>query len=261
MLEEVALSAPVDVIVRIVDLAGVLANAMLGGLAARTARLDIFGFVVLAIASGLGGGIIRDVLLGSGPVLALTNPFYLWVAIAGALVVAVVPFRSPRSAFVLVVVDASALGCWAAVGTQRGLSAGLGWLPAILLGVVTAVGGGMVRDLLLVRRPAVLGGNTLYATSALVATVVVVAFSALDLPIVGTIVALVIGATLSLLARHYKWTLPLAPLLTVPGLRGNKSPRTATFQVRTTSIPIIKRQEDGAQTDLQQDGPEEPPAR
>lgn len=247
MLEDVALSAPVDVIIRVVDLAGVLANAMLGGLAARAARLDLFGFVVLAIASGLGGGIIRDVLLGSGPVVALTNPYYLWVATAGAVIVAVVPFRSKSSSVVLAVMDSLAVGCWAAVGTQRGLAAGLNWLPAILLGVVTAVGGGMVRDLLLVRRPAVLGGNTLYATSALVATVVVVAFSALGLPIVGTLLALLVGSTMSLLARHYEWRLPLAPLLSVPGLRGAKPPTTTTIHVHTStsSIPIVKRADDG----------------
>ena len=243
MLEDALLSTPVEVIIRVVDLAGVLANAMLGGLAARTARLDIFGFVVIAIASGLGGGMIRDVLLGTGPVVALSDPLYLFVAIAGALIVAVIPFSSPRSALALVVVDAFAVGAWAAVGTQRGLAAGLSWLPAMLLGVVTAVGGGMVRDLLLVRRPAVLGGNTLYATSALAATVVVVVFSIVDLPIVGTLLALVVGATISLLARRFRWMLPLAPLLRVPSLRPGRA-KTTTMHVHTTSIPVVTRTDD-----------------
>ncbi len=244
LLTDAALSTPADVIVRVVDLAGVFANAMLGGLAARAARLDIFGFVVLAIASGLGGGIIRDLLLGTGPVLALTDPLYLWFSVVGALLVAIIPFSSPRAATGLAVVDASALGCWAAVGTQRGLNAGLDWLPAILLGVVTAVGGGMVRDLLLVRRPAVLGGNTLYATSALAGAVFVVVFSAVGLPIVGTFSSLVVAAALSLLARHYRWTLPLAPMLRV-GHRSQRSPRTTTIQVRTTSIPVVGKRSDG----------------
>lgn len=245
MTGDAVLSAPIDIIIRIVDLLGVLANAMLGGLAARSARLDIFGFVVLAIASGLGGGILRDVLLGAGPARALTDAWYLSVAILGALVVSVIPFTSPRSALILAIVDAAAIGCWAAVGAQRGLDAGLTWLPAMLLGVVTAVGGGMVRDLLLVRRPSVLGGNTLYATSALVATVFVVVFSALGLPIIGTALALVAGATISLLARHYRWSLPLAPMIRVPGFGGRKAERTATIHVHTTSIPTIKPDDDG----------------
>lgn len=203
----------VDSLVRVVDYAGVLANAILGGIAARVARLDIFGFIVLAISCGLGGGILRDVLLGQGTVLALTDRVYLWVAIVGAIIVAIVPFRSPRARTALAVLDACAVGCWAAAGTQRGLAAGLDWLPAILLGVITTVGGGMVRDLLLVRRPTVLGGNTLYATSALVASIIVVIFSAMGLSVVGTLTALVVGAALSLLARRFGWTLPLAPQL------------------------------------------------
>lgn len=191
-----------------VDLAGVLANAILGGIAARSARLDIVGFVILAVMSGLGGGIIRDTLLQQGTPVALTDPAYLTIAIAGAVVAFFVPFRGRWSHGSLILLDALAIGCWAAVGAQKTLDAGLGWLAAIAMGIVTAVGGGAVRDLMLLRIPRIFGGNTLYATSALVSSVEMVVLSTLGMPALGSAVAMGTGALLSLLARRYGWTLP-----------------------------------------------------
>lgn len=195
-------------VLRFVDLAGVLANAILGGIAARSARLDIVGFVILAVMSGLGGGIIRDTLLQQGTPVALTDPAYLAIAIAGAVIAFFVPFRGRWSQRSLILLDALAIGCWAATGAQKSLDADLGWLAAIAMGIVTAVGGGAVRDVMLLRIPRIFGGNTLYATSALVSSVEMVVFSSLGMPTLGSAVALGSGALLSLLARRYGWTLP-----------------------------------------------------
>jgi uncharacterized membrane protein YeiH len=195
-------------ILRFVDLAGVLANAILGGIAARTARLDIVGFVILAVLSGLGGGLIRDTLLQQGPPVALTDPAYLALAITGAVIAFFVPFRGQWSQRSLLLLDALAVGSWAAVGAQKTLDADLGWLAAIAMGIVTAVGGGAVRDLMLLRIPRIFGGNTLYATSALVSSVEMVVLSAMGMPTLGSVVAMASGAALSLLARRYGWTLP-----------------------------------------------------
>ena len=195
-------------VLRFVDLAGVLANAILGGIAARSARLDLVGFVILAVLSGLGGGIIRDTLLQQGPPVALTDPAYLGLAIAGAVIAFFVPFRGQWSQRSLVLLDALAIGAWAAVGAQKTLDAELGWLAAVAMGIVTAVGGGAVRDLMLLRIPRIFGGNTLYATSALVSSVEMVVLSELGMPTLGSLVALATGAVLSLLARRYGWTLP-----------------------------------------------------
>ncbi len=204
--------------IRFVDLAGVLANAVLGGIAARAARFDIVGFVILAILSGLGGGMIRDTLLQQGPPVALTDPYYLGVAVIGAVVAFFIPFKGRFSHLSLLLLDVLAVGCWAAVGAQKGLLAGLGWLPAILLGMVTAIGGGMVRDLFLMRVPAVFGGNTLYATSAFVASVELVILSELGYPEIGTLVAILSAAALSLLAKRFGWTLPSEVRLRPPRL-------------------------------------------
>lgn len=195
-------------VVSAVDLAGVLANAILGGLAARFARLDLVGFVILAILSGLGGGMIRDTLLQRGTPVALADPLYLVVAIAGAVIAFVIPFRRRFPHRMLILLDALALGCWAAVGAQKGLDAGLGWLSAIVLGMITAIGGGMVRDVLLLKIPTVFGGNTLYATCAFVASVEMVVLSLLGYPAIGSLVAILSGAALSLLARRFGWKLP-----------------------------------------------------
>jgi uncharacterized membrane protein YeiH len=204
-------------VIRFVDLAGVLANAILGGVAARTARLDIVGFVVLAIMSGLGGGMIRDTLLQQGSPAALLDPAYLIFAILGGVIAFFVTFNGRWTRRVLLLLDALAVGCWAAVGVQKALDAGLGWLPAILLGMITAVGGGMVRDIMLLKVPTIFGGNTLYATSALLASVEMVILSKLGFVAVGTGVAILSGAALSLLAKRYGWILPTGYALRIPG--------------------------------------------
>jgi uncharacterized membrane protein YeiH len=203
-------------IIRIVDLAGVVANAILGGIAARSARLDIVGFLILAIMSGLGGGMIRDTLLQHGTPVALTDPAYLICAFAGGAVAFFIPLSGKLSRGSLILLDALAVGCWAATGVQKTLDAGLWWLPAVMLGVITAVGGGMVRDIMLLKVPTIFGGNTLYATSALVASIEMVVLSLLGYQAIGSAVAILSGALLSLLARRYGWILPTGLELRIP---------------------------------------------
>ncbi|HEY8300348.1 MAG TPA: TRIC cation channel family protein [Jatrophihabitans sp.] len=100
------------------------------------------------------------------------------------------------------------MGCWASAGAQKTLAVGLGWLPAVLLGTITAVGGGIVRDVVIGRIPTIFGGNTLYATCAVIASAVMVGLYAADLVSLGLIVATLTGAALVLLARWRDWHLP-----------------------------------------------------
>lgn len=190
------------------DLAGVAANAVLGGVKAREHRFDIVGFITLALVSGLGGGIIRDTLLQHGPPLALVDPSYLVTALAGALVAYNIKIRGRLWEHSYRMVDSLAIGCWAAAGAQRTLLVGLGWLPAILLGTITAVAGGVVRDLLLRDVPEILGGRRLYATSAAAASIVLVSCHAAGLQAAGVVGAIVVGAGLCLLSYHRGWSLP-----------------------------------------------------
>jgi uncharacterized membrane protein YeiH len=105
-------------------------------------------------------------------------------------------------------IDALALGCWAAAGAQKALGLGLGWLAAVLLGTITAVGGGVTRDVVLRRVPAVFGGGTLYATSALVASTVMVVLHESGVATLGLVVTTLVGAGLTLAARSRGWELP-----------------------------------------------------
>lgn len=195
-------------LMRWVDLVGVFANAVLGGVEARAAKLDAIGFGTLAILSGLGGGMIRDTLLQQGTPVALTDSAYVFTALGGALVAYLIDVKGRAWDLVFPWVDAFALGCWAAAGAQKTLGFGLGWLPALLLGTITAVGGGFVRDMILLRIPAVLGGNTLFATSALAAAGITVVGYRAGYPNAGLLAAIVVGGALCLLARWRGWVLP-----------------------------------------------------
>lgn len=191
-----------------VDLTGVLANAILGGVVARGLKLDAVGFGFLAVITALGGGLLRDTLLNVGQPVALTNPLYLVVALAGATIAYWVPMHWRWTRVALTIADGLSLGCWAATGTSKALDAGLTWLPAMLIGLVTAVGGGMIRDLLVGRIPAVFGGNTLYATGALIGSAIMVVAWNLGHASWGMAVSIVVVASLTVLARRFAWKLP-----------------------------------------------------
>jgi len=197
---------------RAIDLAGVFVNAVLGGVVAREFRMDPVGFVSLAILSGLGGGLIRDVLLQHGPPVALTDSRYVIVALVGALVVFLIPLRARIWSVTYPIVDALALGTWAVVGAEKTLGVGLSWLPAILLGTISAVGGGALRDLAVNRTPAIFGGNTLYATCAVAASGTVVVFTRYGLAPQGELAGIVIGSGWCLLARWRGWRLGQGPI-------------------------------------------------
>ena len=193
---------------RALDLTGVFANAAVGGVIARHERLDPVGFATLAILSGLGGGVLRDILLQRGTPVALTDYAYVLTALAAAALTFVVNVEGRWWDRVWPVIDAIALGSWAAAGAQKTLTYGLGWLPAVLLGTITAVGGGAIRDVVLRRIPGILGGNTLYATCAAAASGVMVAFYRAGHPTAGAVIATVVGGAMCLLARWRGWVLP-----------------------------------------------------
>jgi uncharacterized membrane protein YeiH len=194
---------------RTLDLVGVLANAILGGVIARAERFDPIGFATLATLSGLGGGLIRDTLLQRGTPVALTDYAYPLVALAGAAIAFLLRIEGRTWNRLFPVVDAVALGCWSAAGAQKTLALGLGWLPALLLGTITAVGGGFVRDVVLHRVPGIFGGNTLYATCALAASGTMIGLYSAGHPTAGLITATVVGAVFCLLARWRDWRLPV----------------------------------------------------
>ncbi len=198
-----------DDVFRVIDLTGVLLNGILGGKLARSKHFDAVGFVVLAVMSAMGGGIVRDVMLQQGPPVALTDPLYISTALVGAAIAFLWKLQSRAWVVALIIADGVVLGAWAATGAMKTLAAGFGVMPALLLGITTAVGGGMIRDVTAGNVPQVFGGNNLYATPALVSAGVMVGFYSVGLATVGMIAATVIGSSFTVLAHWRHWQLPV----------------------------------------------------
>jgi len=158
------------------DLAGTFAFALNGALTAvRVVRLDIVGVVTLGMITALGGGIIRDVIIDYLPPATFSDWRYLAVAAAGSLIAFVFGQRLDRMTGTITMLDAAGLSLFAVTGASKALDMGLGPAQAVILGAITGVGGGTVRDVLIQRIPTVLRSE-LYAIPALVgATITVVA--------------------------------------------------------------------------------------
>ena len=150
----------------VLDLAGIFVFAITGGLVAVRKQFDIFGVLVLAGATGLGGGFLRDVLIDATPPAALADWRYLLVPVAAGLATFLFHPAFGRLERVIIVLDAAGLGLFCVTGTLKAIDYGLGPVPAALMGMVTGIGGGMIRDILAGRVPVVFSSE-LYATPAL----------------------------------------------------------------------------------------------
>jgi uncharacterized membrane protein YeiH len=148
------------------ELVGIFVFALSGGLVAVRKHLDIFGVLVLAGTTGLGGGFLRDVLIDATPPAALDDWRYLLVPVAAGLTTFVFHPALGRMERLVNIFDAAGLGLFCVTGALKALEYGLGPIPAALMGMVTGIGGGMARDLLAGRVPVVFSSE-LYATPAL----------------------------------------------------------------------------------------------
>jgi uncharacterized membrane protein YeiH len=188
----------------VLDLAGTFAFALNGALTAiRVIRLDIIGVVTLGMFTALGGGVIRDILLGALPPATFRDWRYLTVAAAGSLVAFLFGRSLDRLATPILVLDAAGLSLFAVSGALKGLDFGIGFGQALILGTITAVGGGTLRDVLIREIPSVLTSG-LYAIPALVGAFVVVAgdhLGAARLPV--AIVAAVVCFAIRMVGVRY----------------------------------------------------------
>lgn len=167
----------IDQLFLLLDFLGVFVGALGGALdAVRETRYkyDFIGVLGLAFVSALGGGIMRDIILQHGPPLAFLDIRYEITAFIGAFVALALRKKEMGSgaANAIVIIDAAAIGLFSVAGTTRALNAGLLALPAILLGVTTAVGGGSLRDVLSGRAPRIFERGQFYAIAALVGSAV-----------------------------------------------------------------------------------------
>ncbi|MHB1019741.1 MAG: trimeric intracellular cation channel family protein [Coriobacteriia bacterium] len=157
------------------ELAAVFVGAVVGGVFAADHKLDIMGMATLGIVAGLGGGIIRDVILLDHGVAAFSSRDYLITALLAAALGYYFTGLVHRLSPVLATIDAVSLGLFAIVGADKAMRAGLMPMPAILLGTITAVGGSVLRDMLVGDVPRLLRPGTLYGLTAVVAAAFFVA--------------------------------------------------------------------------------------
>jgi uncharacterized membrane protein YeiH len=199
----------------VLDLIGTFVFALSGAVAAVKERLDLFGVLVLSFAAASAGGIMRDLLIGAVPPAAISDWRYLAAAVIAGLVVFFcypVSERLRKLRNHILIFDAAGLALFAVVGTQKALGYRLNPVMAALLGMLTGIGGGMLRDLLLAQVPTVLRGE-LYAVAALAGAVLVVVGHVLNLPATAMAIA---GAAICFgirfIAIRRGWQLPVADL-------------------------------------------------
>ncbi len=191
------------------DLIGVFAFALSGGLTAVRKEFDLFGVVVLSLVAGLGGGVLRDVLIGDVPPAGISDWRLFGAAAAAGIVTFFLHPGVSRSRRAIGLLDAVGLGFFAVAGSLKALELGTPTLTAVIVGVLTGVGGGMIRDLLAGDVPEVLRHRELYALPALVG-VTLFAFTwelGWDVHVTATVAAVLITA-LRLAATRWQWRAP-----------------------------------------------------
>ena len=151
----------------LIDLGGTLVFAVAGAFRAVRHGLDLLGLMVLAVATGVGGGLMRDVILGATPPAAFRDEWYLVVCLLGGAVVFWIAPRVAQHWNRVMIADAIGLGVFAAIGAAKALAFGLGPIGVTMLGAMTATGGGVIRDVLVREIPAVVR-HDFYATAALI---------------------------------------------------------------------------------------------
>ncbi len=190
------------------DLIGIFAFGVSGALMAIRRNFDVVGIAILAVVTAVGGGILRDLVLGDTPPPAFTRWEYLLVALAAAAVTFVAHPTIEQGSRVLLVFDAAGLGLFCVAGTLKALDHGLAPLSAAVLGVTTAVGGGVLRDVIARETPALVRSDSeLYAVPAVVGALAVATASDLgvDHPFVFPVAATAIfGIRLLALNRHWR---------------------------------------------------------
>jgi uncharacterized membrane protein YeiH len=201
---------PIDKLFSLIDFLGVFVGSLGGALAAvRDTRYkyDLVGVTGLALASALGGGITRDLILQKGPPLAFADARYLMAALAGAVIGMLFAQRIGKNTErAIIFMDAAALGLFSVSGSTRAINAGMSRLPALLLGATTAVGGGCIRDVLSGRTPRIFERGELYAIASAFGAATFLMCDALKRPReISTAAGTICGFGLRLLAMRYHW--------------------------------------------------------
>lgn len=196
-------------IIYVLDLFGVAVFGVSGSLAAGRKRMDIFGVIVLGLVTALGGGTLRDTFLDAGPVFWVDNPAYLLVAGAASTLTFIAVRILRISNRVLLTADAIGLAVFTAIGTAKALDITDSQSVAIIMGIMTGVAGGMIRDVLSAEVPLILR-REIYATAALCGAVTYVILTRLGLTdITCQMVSVFATLCIRLAAMHWHFSLPV----------------------------------------------------
>ncbi|HZS34118.1 MAG TPA: trimeric intracellular cation channel family protein [Methylomirabilota bacterium] len=201
-----------SVLLQVLDILGTFVFAISGAIAGAKHRLDLFGVLVLSFAAASFGGITRDVLIGAVPPAAIRDWRYAGTSVAAGIITFLWYPKIGTFRNAVLMFDAAGLGLYAVTGASKALSYQLAPVPAALLGMVSAIGGGVVRDVLVSEVPAVFRSE-IYASAALAGASIFVGGTALHLPappvaVVGALVCFGIRA----LAIRHDWKLPITRL-------------------------------------------------
>lgn len=192
------------------DLAGTFVFAVSGAMLGVRRKLDFFGVLAVSFAASSAGGIARDLLIGAVPPAAISDWRYVTVAVAAGMTIFFWYSAVSKLQTAILIFDAAGLALFAVAGAEKAIAFGLNPVAAALLGMLTGIGGGITRDLLVARTPAVLQQD-LYAVAALAGASLVVVGHLLGLPMIGTAIAgAIVCFGLRLLAIRRGWSLPVA---------------------------------------------------
>ncbi|MEH0108424.1 TRIC cation channel family protein [Tersicoccus sp. MR15.9] len=195
----------------ILDLVGVYFFAVSGSLLAARQRFDLVGSLLLASVTGLGGGVVRDLVLNAGPPVAFSQPLYLAPPVLAVVTVYFISASVQRFNRLLVAFDAAGLALFCVSGTLLALAAHAHPVAAALLGVTTAVGGGILRDVIANLTPALFDQREFYAIPAFIgATLTAIAASLGVLHPLTTVPIIVFVFGLRVAGRRLRWGIPLA---------------------------------------------------
>lgn len=204
----------VSLFLNLLDFFGTAAFALTGAFKAIEKKADLFGIIVLATITGVAGGVTRDVIFGIFPPMVISNPMYVSVTLGSGLIIFFLYSKIKKAQTLFLNFDAIGLGVFTVIGASVAYGLfGVNFLPIVLGGMITAIGGGIIRDILANQTPVVLV-KELYASASFLG--VVIFFLVLLLggdQIYGMLLGLISTSSLRFFAMKYKWNLPKAKYL------------------------------------------------
>ena len=205
----VDLTAPAEVFIYVLDLFGTMAFAVTGAFKAIEKKFDIVGIIILATITGLAGGTIRDIIIGKVPPNSIADPAYIAITVATGFVIFLLFSRLKKHWNLFLKFDAIGLGVFTIIGATFAYNIfGLNFLAIAFAGIVTAIGGGILRDVFVQDTP-IIFVKELYASASFIGVVVFYFILAFDGSLyLATILGIIITTGLRMVAMKFNWNLP-----------------------------------------------------